>query len=160
MTWPHIQSRLLPEKPVSNDIPIAICTPSTSNAQTLVSQSHSPIRGFRATTKNGYFQGWGRKPQGELVQRVRKCSKTNGDRSKDTKGAWNGHHGQIWGDLSTTIISFLFSLTVCLFPWVWCIDQCRRDDRIRISPFGNHRNDWLKQESSMDAPSSRWGFEE
>lgn len=78
---------------MSSDSPIATCTPRTTRAQTLVSRSHSPLRGFRATMKNGCFQGRGRKPQGELVQRVRKCSETNGDRPKDMEGAWNGHHG-------------------------------------------------------------------
>lgn len=72
--------------PLMGAMPLPIADEETE-AQTLVSQSHSPLRGFRATMKNGYLQGWGRKPQGELVQRVRKCSKTNGDRSKDMKGA-------------------------------------------------------------------------
>ena len=53
-------------------------------------------------------------------QRVRKCSMNNGDRSKRHEVSSNGYDWgkwQIWGKLSTKIISFSFSL-ISLFGWL------------------------------------------
>lgn len=77
----------------------------------------------------------------DLVQGVRECSKTNGGRSKDMKGACNGYHWPNLGQFKHQDKKLFFSFTVCVFRRVSCIYRYKRDDRIRIPCNENRTGD-------------------